>query len=635
MARKWTIAAVGRTSAVLLLVLAVLCASCAYYNTFFFANKSYKQAERARKDRVDDTPTSQEISFYEKCIKQCSKVIAEYPNSKYVDDAMFLMATSFYYWGRYNESMDWYGQLEESYPESELIREARYMTGRCHLALHEYVDAENILTQLLGSAEGKERDKIVFALAEVGVNKGGMEDAVRHLRTLLEGDASDELVLEANMALGDAYFTSGAYDSAAISYEQVAKRSGKKEQRVEARKRMGQAWQARGDYRRALDIYSGLLLTVESQPGRGKQKDTQEAALLLRMGECHNSLGEHDKALEIFGRVMQDFPKTSVAAEAEFLMGYTFEIYYEDLVRAKISYDRVPSHFQRSVFVDEAKRRSEGLGKLQQYLEEDVQKAEEVEGRGSFLSAELNLFQLNKPAKALDVYRGVEKNYPDSPLAPKAAYASAWVLINKLDRVDEGMAEYRRIVEQYPFTEYAEGARRVLGMIPLAAQLEGPPMPKGWTPPDSLPLPLEKGVVQADTTATQGAIGVAGAAGVSDSGAGESSSDTTLAASVPAAGGSSIAPDSANAVASGAGRPDSSAGRRDGTPSGPSPADSIEALSGAAADSASVGGTPADSVAAPRTVPPDSIVPAGSAPEDSTVSPRTAPADSTGEEDES
>ncbi len=476
-----------RIAVVLLSAMVLACASCAYYNTFFLAKKHYKQAERFRSERPDDQPTSSEIASYEKCIKQCSKVIAEYPNSKYVDDALFLMGKSYYYWERYDDAMKWFGRLQEIYPQSVHIREARFLTARSHLALREYVEAENILTQLLSSPGGEEleKERIMFALSEVAVKRGYSDAAVAYLRALLAGEPPDRLKLEANLALGDVYFERGAYDSAAMSYEIVSTRSGKKEQRVEARKRMGQSYQARGDCREALDIYSQLLLSVEKESRDNRKKDPQEAALLLRMGECHNSLGEHERALELFRRVMEDFPMSSVAAEAEFLTGYTYEMYYEDLERAKISYDRVPTHFQRSVYVDDAKKRSAGLAQLQQYSGVKGERPEEAEAEGLFLSAELNLFQLNKPEKALELYREVESTYSDDPLAPKAAYAAAWVLINKLDMKSEGIEEYRRIVKEYPYTSYADGSRRILGMESLGLMMHGPPIPKGWSPPDS------------------------------------------------------------------------------------------------------------------------------------------------------
>jgi TolA-binding protein len=495
------IAPLRRLAAALAVAAMLFASSCAYYNTFFDAQKYYKQAERSRTDRTENTPTAVEISNYEKCIRQCSKVIADYPNSKYVDDAMHLMAESFFYWGRYEEAMKWYKQQLESYPASELTRDSRFMIARCHIELGEYVDAENALTELLTTAKPQEAVRIEFALSEVAVQRGETDEAVRHLRALLEGKASSRMKLDAYMGLGDAYFAEGAYDSAAISYEEVAKGSDKQEERVDARTKMGKAWQARGDYEKALDIYSQLLLSVDKS---GKKKgDVREATLLLRMGECYNSLGDNDKALELFDRVMEDFPKTASAAEAEFLTGYTYEIYLEDIDRAKISYDRVPSHFARSVFVDEAERRSEGLGKLKQYLDEGGTKTE-IEGEPTFLSAELNLFQLNKPQKALELYREVEASYPDSPLAPKAAYAAAWVLVNKLDKADEGMAEYRRVVEEYPYSDYAEGARRILGIEALALRMQGPPVSRGWTPPDSAALAAVRAALlsgSADSTA--------------------------------------------------------------------------------------------------------------------------------------
>ncbi len=591
-----------------LLAVALSCASCAYYNTFFFAEKYYKQAERARRDRTGGNPTSSEIGFYDRCVKQCSKLISEYPDSKYVDDALYLMASSYYYWGRYNDALDWFGQLEESYPESDLLPEARYMTALCHLELREYVEAENILMQILATARGENRNRIMFALSDVALGRRDLDRAVHYLTTLLEGETSGRLRLDASLELGDAYFEKGAYDSAAMSYEVVAQGSGKLEERVEARKRMGQAWQARGDCERALEIYSRLLLSVEKESEKGKQRDPQEAELLLRMGECHNSLGEHERALGLFERVMEDFPKTSMAAEAEFLTGYTHEMYYEDLDRAKVSYDRVPSHSPNSVFVDEAARRSKGLGQLKQYLQSGGEAPVGPKGESLYLSAELNLFQLNKPEKALEIYRELESSYPDSPLAPKAAYAAAWVLINKLDREEEGMDEYRRIVEEYPYTDYAAGARRILEMTPLELLIQGPPLPRGWTPPDSTAVArlLERASEgSADSTGTgaradtvaYAAADTASVVGVSEPGGGLDSGDTRVGAPHDTAGTREARPDSAAAAetASGGAVPPDTSGVAAPPDTTGAESDPGASLTPGAADSSSEGGSRPDS----------------------------------------
>jgi TolA-binding protein len=613
-------------------LLAVLClshSSCAYYNTFFFAKKYYKQAARAREERTDDQASAAEIQYYEKCIRQCSKVMAEYPDSKYVDDALFLTATSYYWWGRQLEAMKWYRQLIERYPESERIPEARLMLARCHLDLREFVEAESILIEILNSSAKMDKDRVLFALAEVYAGRGDEDSAVRVLRRLLKEHPKSDLRLESMMAMGDAYFAKGVYDSAATSYEDVAKGSGEQDERVEARKRMGEALFAAGDPQGALDIYVALLRTVETPVGSRRVKDPQEAALVLRIGECQNALGNHERALEMFQRVMTDFQNTTWAAEAEFLTGYTYEIFYEDLERAKTSYDRVPSHSQLSVFVDEAKRRGEGLGKLREYIEKrddgGVEAAEEAAAQGLFLSAELNLFELNKPQVALDLYRQVENQYPDSPYAPKAAYAAAWVLVNRLNREEEGYDEYRRVLIKYPYSDYADGARRVLGMAPLAALYQGPPIPEGWTHPDSsgqgrgLQAPGA-----ADTTAGAVAAAVGDTAGVPGIGA---LSDTTGAASLTPETPDSTAtdrelamgPDSTGAPADTSGPPGPSGSEPPRWRGEDAPGDS--ATDSGAGAAPSEGGSPADTTDGETGGPPSG----GAAPPDTTAGDSTSP----------
>ncbi len=49
----------------------------------------------------------------------------------------------------------------------------------------------------------------------------------------------------------------------------------------------------------------------------------------------------------------------------------------------------------------------------------------------------------------------IYKDYPSSPLAPKALYASGWILENKLDKLDSAAALYDSLKIKYPSTLYA------------------------------------------------------------------------------------------------------------------------------------------------------------------------------------
>ena len=64
----------------------MLASSCAYYNTMFLARKYYFRATSGDPYEVDRKGTAQS-SNYLRSIDYSKKVIAQYPKSKWVDDA--------------------------------------------------------------------------------------------------------------------------------------------------------------------------------------------------------------------------------------------------------------------------------------------------------------------------------------------------------------------------------------------------------------------------------------------------------------------------------------------------------------------------------------------------------------------
>jgi TonB family protein len=79
-------------------------------------------------------------------------------------------------------------------------------------------------------------------------------------------------------------------------------------------------------------------------------------------------------------------------------------------------------------------------------------------------SAESLVFEANMPDSALMLFRYIASNYPD--LAPKAEYASAWIL-DQIMGVEDSSAifAYSTVVKKYPETEFAEAAGRRLGAV--------------------------------------------------------------------------------------------------------------------------------------------------------------------------
>ncbi len=71
-----------------------------------------------------------------------------------------------------------------------------------------------------------------------------------------------------------------------------------------------------------------------------------------------------------------------------------------------------------------------------------------------YASAEKEMFS-DSYDSSLVKFKVIYNEYPNSPLAPKALYASGWILENKLDKLDSAAALYDSLKLKYPTTVYA------------------------------------------------------------------------------------------------------------------------------------------------------------------------------------
>ena len=113
------------------ILIVLLFFSCVYYNTFYNAEVNFKKAKKI----IEQTPSSsnsenEEIPSQAKkllgqAIENCHIVINSYPNSKYVDDAYFIIGKASFLRKEFFNSEKYLNKLIEFYPNSDYYNEAQ------------------------------------------------------------------------------------------------------------------------------------------------------------------------------------------------------------------------------------------------------------------------------------------------------------------------------------------------------------------------------------------------------------------------------------------------------------------------------------------------------------------------------
>jgi tetratricopeptide (TPR) repeat protein len=484
---------------VLLLVLAVLASSCAYYNTFYLARKYYFKGTGGQPYLVDKRDAAAGQNFT-KAIDYSKKVMANYAKSKWVDDAYLLWARSLLGRDDPRETVNMLQDFPVRFPDSKLKTEALFYLGVGYRQSRRYGEADATLAQFLELDPGSEL--VPYAWLE----RARVLTAIDHdsaaaycAGQVLERFPRSNLGPQALAARAQALLEAGDYARARTDYRTIGLSAVDDEERLTFLLREVDCLEAARDYETALGLLKEALsherppVVTETDKGPVAYQPTpggdRYGRILIRIGTVHLMAERQKDALEAYQEVVRLYPKSPLSAEAQYRVGYAFETAGDDFERARSEYARVKDEFPNSAFSTQAQSRLTNLDRVMQFRSaggDTLQRRAEA----GFLLGELYLFQLAKPERAFEEYRKVATEFAGTPWAAKALTAEAWVLSRKLGRRAEADSLLWVVVREYPATESQLAARDYLEQdgIQVADSLIRLPLPPVPPPADTTRL---------------------------------------------------------------------------------------------------------------------------------------------------
>ena len=471
-------------------VVALGLTSCAYYNTFYKAKSYYEKATLGAPYAVEKADPSAAANFG-KSIDYSKKVIANYPKSKWVDDAYLLWAKALVGRDDPTQTMNMLGDFAARYPRSPLRDEARFYLGVAGRKSRKYDDALTALEEFL-------RRSPRHALAPYGYLEQArvLEALGRHA----EAAAAAAQVLErykrfpdrgrALVIRADALLAQGDHERARADYRTLGAQAVSDEDRFGYLLKEADCLESGRLYDPELALLKDAL-AHESEPLRapvttappgqapapgqpllpGVQRpaflpatpsNERWGRLTIRIGTVHLLAGRQDKALEAYRTVAEEFLQSPLASEAQYRVGLVFETVADDFDAARTEYGKVAKLSAASPYAAQASQRLVNLERLSQVRTGGGSDSLAKGAEASFMRAELYLFQNNKPERALEEYGRIAEQLPGTAWAGKALTAQAWVLRTKLDHPAQAESLLWVVVRDYPRTEAQLSARDYL-----------------------------------------------------------------------------------------------------------------------------------------------------------------------------
>src|SRR5262245_40792829 len=272
------------------IVLLVQLGGCAYYNTFYLAKRYYREGQRAQERSPTDSPSPEAVAKYDAAARQCAKILVEYPKSKYLDDALYMMGAALYGKGDYPAAIKKFEELQTTLPKSPYVPESKLVEALAHYRRKEYVEAETMFRDVETQYPKLERKwDLYFYGAENEIGLKNYAAAMAWYRRAADHSKKNRQKADALRRLGDAYFTSQSYDSSQAAYTQCLKAETVGTKRLDVALKRGDALEQMRRFEEALNWYQSW------KPYATNEK--RDGEFLIRVYRVEALLGKTREAL--------------------------------------------------------------------------------------------------------------------------------------------------------------------------------------------------------------------------------------------------------------------------------------------------------------------------------------------------
>lgn len=445
-------------------IVALSLTGCAYFNTLYNARQKFHEAEKAtmareaqqaRQSNVSSTgatlaTTSQrnpQEKDYEAVIEKCRTVMARYPTSRYVDDAMLLIARSLYRLERYDEAVAALDSLESRFPKTNLLGDAHFLKGKCLVAAERYAAASDVLSEYVDHyRKHHNRAEGLYLLCTSQMEQGLSDEAVATLHRLEKDHGRSDYRFRAQVEMAQILADKELYKKSLDVYRSLG------ESRIPESMRYD-VWLGMAKVQEAVSDHAGALETLGQLKGLTLAPE-QIAPVLLMTANAHAGEDSTDLAIREYRQVATKYSRGDYGAEADYRLAQIYEA-MDSLETAQSFYQKVPTASSSSEFADDAIRRGSDIGRILKIQSTSGDNSPEAVALRTFSMAEVQLLQFNNTEKAITNYEKVVKQFGDTEYAPKAAYALGYIYGVVMSDTTKAREWYDVLRTRYPDSQQA------------------------------------------------------------------------------------------------------------------------------------------------------------------------------------
>jgi len=426
--------------------------------------------------------------------------------------------------GEYEQAVTFYKRMLEQYPKDELDPRTQFRIGEAYFQLKDFAQAKESFSKVRKyGKQGELLYQSIYWTGESAYNLKDFKEGLSIFSDLSREKKYAKYLPDIELKIAEGYKLSDSLDLALKKYEEVALAFPKTEQSAEAYYRAGMInLEEKRDLKKAKEFFDKTKTDRPASPfaKSALEKSTDISALSsfqeqvtkeesLKVAEPFFHLAEFyltqmnlpESALVQYQTILDKYPESEYAPKSVYAIAWIYENIYQDSSKAKEYYHKIVDQYPNS---DYSKKALECLALPEESLNVNLAEKE-------YLVAESLLFQEKRVDSARVILQKIVSDYPQSRYACKAECALAWSLEQYQNPGDSTVAlAYQAIIDKYPETEYADFAKKRLGMkvvkapVPPAQQQPTQPAPSDSTADTTKTTPATPGIPNAPAPKIKG-----------------------------------------------------------------------------------------------------------------------------------
>lgn len=351
--------------------------SCVYFNTFYNANQKFRAAEKnqrgirlqhQQKDTtipnraakpVEPTVSVNDKTLYKEAIDKANKVALYHPDSKYADDALWLIGKARYNINEFVACDKSLKELVVNFPKSKFVGDAYFYMGMSQFWLDKHDLAYESFNHIKDMKKSPYKDDALFVMAYIDYLDKNFASALSSFANMVAEYPNSDSAGAAQFFVAVCYDSLGQYQEALQAYKDVDKYRRSYDLDFDARYAYGSA---------ALKADSiSLGMSVFNSLAKDERFFDRSSLIRLKLAEGKNLMGNTGDAVTEYLGVVEQYPQTEQAAEAYYRLGMLYQDDLDSLEKAKEHFNKATQEKRDSKFRNLALARAAQITKLETY----------------------------------------------------------------------------------------------------------------------------------------------------------------------------------------------------------------------------------------------------------------------------